>query len=151
MVLSTDNFTEYLLGFWTLHGDAGDYGMIQYLFKTEVYELANYLVSGFKNNGEHEKANALQACIAAIPTDGLGITNSDLDQIQATSYQEVDSILNAYQDGDTSLKSHPVIQRYLNSYYKRENPYNLARKTLLEGVDDKLLLNHFIDRWKHEM
>jgi nicotinamide-nucleotide amidase len=28
MVLSTDNYTELLLGFWTLHGDVGDYGMI---------------------------------------------------------------------------------------------------------------------------
>ena len=31
LVLSTDNYTEYLLGFWTLHGDVGDFGMIQNL------------------------------------------------------------------------------------------------------------------------
>ena len=43
IVLSTDNYTEYLLGFWTLHGDVGDYGMIQNLWKTEVYELAYWL------------------------------------------------------------------------------------------------------------
>ena len=125
--------------------------MIQYLFKTEVYILARYLVSQFKKNGDQQKADALAACIVAVPTDGLGITNSDLDQIQATTYEEVDTLLNAYQDGDHSLKSHPVIQRYLNSYYKRDNPFNLARDTLLEGVEDKLLLSRFVDRWKHEM
>jgi len=40
MVLSTDNYTEFLEGFWTLHGDVGDFGMIQELWKTEVYALA---------------------------------------------------------------------------------------------------------------
>jgi NAD+ synthetase len=44
MVLSTDNYTELLLGFWTLHGDVGDYGMIQNLWKTEVYAMSRYLV-----------------------------------------------------------------------------------------------------------
>jgi len=45
MVLSTDNYTELLLGFWTLHGDVGDYGMIQNLWKTEVYAMSRYIVS----------------------------------------------------------------------------------------------------------
>jgi NAD+ synthase len=48
MVLSTDNYTELLLGFWTLHGDVGDYGMIQNIWKTEVYEMANYLVANYE-------------------------------------------------------------------------------------------------------
>jgi len=29
IVISTDNFTEYLTGFWTLHGDVGDYAQRQ--------------------------------------------------------------------------------------------------------------------------
>ena len=45
LVLSTDNYTEYLLGFWTLHGDVGDFGMIQNLWKTEVYGLAEYMIN----------------------------------------------------------------------------------------------------------
>jgi len=43
MVLSTDNYTEYLLGFWTLHGDVGDFGMIQSLWKTEVYDMVEWI------------------------------------------------------------------------------------------------------------
>nr|DAN03421.1 MAG TPA: nicotinate phosphoribosyltransferase [Bacteriophage sp.] len=39
------------------------------------------------------KLNALKASIALTPTDGLGISNSDLDQIGAKSYSEVDDIL----------------------------------------------------------
>ncbi len=90
MVLSTDNYTELLLGFWTLHGDVGDYGMIQNLWKTEVYAMARYIV----NNLDNKKAkNALQLCIDAVATDGLGITNNDLEQIQAKTYEEVDQIL----------------------------------------------------------
>lgn len=36
---------------------------------------------------------ALRESIALTPTDGLGISNSDLDQIGAKSYAEVDDIL----------------------------------------------------------
>ena len=89
MVLSTDNYTEYQLGFSTIMGDWGDFGMIQECWKTEVYEIAKYLKTELDNDG----ANALQKCIIANPTDGLGISNSDLDQINAKSYEEVDSKL----------------------------------------------------------
>ena len=59
MVLSTDNYTELLLGFWTLHGDVGDYGMLQNLWKTEVYDMAEYLASTLP--GEQEEV--LLSCI----------------------------------------------------------------------------------------
>lgn len=129
LVLSTDNYTEFLLGFWTLHGDVGDYGMIQELWKTEVYELSKYMVEN-KLTDKNQKL-ALQACIDAVPTDGLGITNSDLDQLQATSYFEVDQILLNYQNGDRTQVDHPVIQRHLKSAYKRNNPLNLKREQIL--------------------
>jgi len=127
MVLSTDNYTELLLGFWTLHGDVGDYGMIQNLWKTEVYAMSRYLVAGLQ---DHDAAEALQLCIDAVATDGLGITNSDLDQIQAKSYEEVDQILLklVYNTDDfKDFKDHPVIRRKRNSEFKRNNPYNIPR------------------------
>lgn len=121
MVLSTDNLTEFLLGFWTLHGDVGDYGMIQSFWKTEVYQISKYLK-------EKEKINVLQDCIDAIPTDGLGISNSDLDQIKAKSYEEVDNILQSYiLDYNDEYENHPVILRYKKSMFKRDNPFNLSR------------------------
>jgi NAD+ synthetase len=134
MVLSTDNWSELMLGFWTLHGDVGDYGMIQNLDKTEVYKLSEYIVSDLKNKGEDTKAIALQDCIDAIPTDGLGITNSDLDQIQAESYQEVDEILHSYIDKrDNTFKDHPVILRYERTHFKRNNPTSIPRSKIFEA------------------
>ncbi len=128
LVLSTDNFTEYLEGFWTLHGDVGDFGMIQELWKTEVYELAQWLVNNELKTAE--KKNALKACIEAVPTDGLGITNSDLEQLGVKSYKEADEIL--HQHLKTGKGSHsPVVQRHIRSAFKRNNPFNLRREDIL--------------------
>ncbi|MBN2663577.1 MAG: NAD(+) synthase [Bacteroidales bacterium] len=126
LVLSTDNLTELYLGFWTLHGDVGDYGMIQQLWKTEVYNMAIFIAENEANNLQ---AQALLSCVEAVPTDGLGITNSDLDQLQAASYTEVDKILIDYIiNNNHTLVKHPVIQRHLKSEYKRNNPLNLNRE-----------------------
>jgi NAD+ synthase len=155
LVLSTDNLTELMVGFWTLHGDVGDYGLIQKYWKTEVYELMSYLVTTY---GPHsikgtERAEALLACINAVPTDGLGITSSDLEQLGASTYAEVDKILKTWLTFDSdsftwddhlkyddrkenydefveyrqTLANHPVIQRYRASMFKRENPLNVER------------------------
>nr|DAN43596.1 MAG TPA: hypothetical protein [Caudoviricetes sp.] len=104
LVMSTDNQAEYQLGFWTIHGDVGDYDPIQDLWKTEVYKLAEYLFYKYDaeirlGDGHYTpsdlsaKMSAIKASIALTPTDGLGISNSDLDQIGAKSYVEVDDIL----------------------------------------------------------
>lgn len=101
LVMSTDNQTEYQLGFWTIHGD---FDPIQGLWKTEVYGLAEWLLKFhypevyFDSPVEEihkftDMMRALRESIALTPTDGLGISNSDLDQIGAKSYAEVDDIL----------------------------------------------------------
>jgi len=93
---TTDNTTEYLLGFWSLHGDVGDYGMIQGLWKTEVYDMSEWLVN---NELIGNDAVALSSCINCQATDGLGISNTDLDQIMPgwkgssrDGYKKVDEI-----------------------------------------------------------
>lgn len=107
LVMSTDNQTEYQLGFWTIHGDVGDFDPIQGLWKTEVYGLANWLVEKYKSANEGhadcytdmsaaQKQYALEQSIALTPTDGLGISNSDLDQIGAKDYATVDDILSRF-------------------------------------------------------
>lgn len=103
LVMSTDNQTEYQLGFWTIHGDVGDFDPIQGLWKTEVYGLANWLQDkyyvqsclpgGVESIGSRSRSVALKESIALTPTDGLGISNSDLDQIGAKSYYDVDRVL----------------------------------------------------------
>ena len=162
LVLSTDNYTEYLLGFWTLHGDVGDYGMIQNLWKTEVYKLAHYLHDKelscdcpcHDGNALHimpccpsPEKRALYSCIKAVPTDGLGITSSDLEQLGAPTYEEVDKILkqflclNELEEGNVvidlvveaiKVKDHPVVKRHLASEYKRNNPINISREDLFK-------------------
>lgn len=110
LVMSTDNQTEYQLGFWTIHGDVGDFDPIQDLWKTEVYGLANYLQDHYKSKALEALRNdyketcdkyramsyAVYSSCKLIPTDGLGISNSDLEQIGAKSYDEVDDILSRY-------------------------------------------------------
>jgi NAD+ synthetase len=128
MVLSTDNYTELLLGFWTLHGDVGDYGMVQNLWKTEIYGMSKYLATLMPA----EQKDALDACIRAVATDGLGITNSDLDQLGAASYDEVDSVLLKLFESTfpAEFADHPVIKRKYNSEFKRNNPYNIPRNII---------------------
>lgn len=59
-VVGTDNYTEKLLGFSTIGGDAlADYMPIQYFWKTEVYGLAKYLVEKYKNEKNEIAINAL--------------------------------------------------------------------------------------------
>lgn len=143
MVLSTDNLTEYYLGFWTLHGDVGDYGMIQNLWKTEVYELTEYLIKKYSAAGLAamdevllKQSNALFDCYKAVPTDGLGITNSDLDQLGAKTYTEVDAILhkwlfeNPTASEKLELSKTSVIKRHIASEFKRKNPVCISRDIL---------------------
>ena len=136
MVLSTDNLTEYLLGFWTLHGDVGDFGMIQQLWKTEVYGLSNYLNLSLVGN----KRLSLQACIDAIPTDGLGITESDFDQIfpeyerdchPSTNYTIIDIRLKNHLENKPSDPNDPIIKKYHETRFKRSHPWNLPRALIL--------------------
>lgn len=104
LVMSTDNQTEYQLGFWTIHGDIGDFDPVQDLWKTEVYELAKWILGKYEkcnighadcffDMGAAQKVYALEQSIALTPTDGLGISNSDLEQIGAKSYYDVDRVL----------------------------------------------------------
>lgn len=140
MVLGTDNLTEYLLGFWTLHGDVGDYSPIQFLWKSEVYELAKHMARNEEHNMGTRAKEALIECINAVPTDGLGITSSDMESIAGdgtVTYQTIDVALKMVLKGKS--KGFPTVQsvyerilrRHQTTHYKRNNPYNITRKQLL--------------------
>lgn len=123
IVIATDNFTEYLTGFWTLHGDVGDYAPILHLWKTEVFALATYLLS----ECSEKQKQALQLCIDAVPIDGLGISSCDCEQLGVTDYFEADRLFTRYFQGEKELEIHPLIKRYHQSHYKRNNPVNITR------------------------
>ena len=93
IVMDTDNLTENNLGYWTLHGDVGDFNPIGGLWKTEIFKLAEYLDYYYLNNNMQKHAKALEASCKLKPTAGLGITDSDLEELGAESYQQVDYIL----------------------------------------------------------
>lgn len=114
IVLGTENLTEHYLGFCTLHGDsASDFEPILGLWKNEVYSLADYLVD-LLDNVDHNAAVALNHCILCNATDGLGISNTDLDQIlpdwknrhsnTRSGYKEVDEIFTTYFEVIEKLK-----------------------------------------------
>lgn len=158
LVMSTDNQTEYQLGFWTIHGDVGDFDPIQDLWKTEVYGLANYLRDRYKSKALEALHNdyketcdkyramsyAMYSSCKLIPTDGLGISNSDLEQIGARTYYDVDRVLQtlickASPENDKLQDSleqelgrevvHKIIKRHTASEFKRKKaPIYISRE-----------------------
>ena len=111
IVIDTDNLTEHKLGYWTVHGDVGDFNPIGGLWKTEVFKLAEYLIIRYNINRENNKCLAVEESFKLKPTAGLGITNNDLEELGAESYEQVDAILQeilawkSFNDPDITFKS----------------------------------------------
>lgn len=111
IVIDTDNLTEHNLGYWTVHGDVGDFNPIGGLWKTEVFKLAEYLIIRYNINRENDKCLAVETSFKLKPTAGLGITNDDLEELGAESYEQVDAILQeilawkSFKDPDIAFKS----------------------------------------------
>lgn len=122
IVVDTDNLTEHFLGFWTLHGDDGDFNPIGCLWKHEVYGLAKWM----KEN-VYKDSKALEAAIAIMPTDGNGVkAGGDLAQIApGKTYDDVDDIL--YHWVNLSEKIKPIYaadgltESIKNSLFDNEN------------------------------
>ena len=107
LVMDTDNLTENNLGYFTIHGDVGDFNPIGGLWKTEVFKLAEYLHEYYsieshyhenypdqlKPNSNYSRCVAVAESLKLKPTAGLGITNNDLEEIGAESYDQVDDVL----------------------------------------------------------
>lgn len=136
-VVGTDNWTEKLLGFSTIGGDdTADIMPIQNLWKTEVYAIANHFLIKYHEVEDYAKCHAITSSIQLAPQDGLGITNSDMDQLGAKDYYEVDKILYAYivekqpieeivESFDVST-TYKIINRY-NNNFKLKLPITITR------------------------
>lgn len=116
LVVDTDNLTEHFLGFWTIHGDDGDFDPIGGLWKHEVYGLAKWI----KEN-VYKDSKALEASIALIPTDGNGVkAGGDLAQIApGKTYDDVDEILHAWVGLDPRIKKDVVASDYQHGVFKQ--------------------------------
>lgn len=121
IVIGTDNYTEQVLGFSTIGGDAlFDYCPIQKLWKTEVYELAYYYKMREIEMGNWAAVHALDESLEIKPQAGLGITASDMDEIGAPDYFAVDDVLYNDEHG-IEQPDKPYVETVLRR--KRENAY----------------------------
>jgi nicotinamide-nucleotide amidase len=144
LVVSTDNLSELLMGFWTLNGDVGDIAPIQHVWKgLEEYVLADVL-------GVPEES------INAIPTDGLDVIPGGTDEDQlGLSYPDLDRVIikllqNKF-DGSGEWKDDEILslsdrlseqlgydskniaqitRQMLNTNYKRNWPRVFTRKEI---------------------
>ena len=136
LVMDTDNLTENNLGYFTIHGDVGDFNPIGGLWKTEVFELASYIRNYYNFEARihsnpklieeaFNKATAVEESLKLKPTAGLGITNNDLEELEAESYDQVDAILQEIlawksmtKESSWNLKNFLDDQQFLNIPYK---------------------------------
>ena len=135
MVLSTDNLSEFQMGFWTICGDVGDFGPIQNVGK------------GFELPAIAEALGVRNDIITQPPSDGLMVTEENTDEAQlGANYKEIDTIMNIYLGDNASLKikmcslitTDPegakkvakVISRYESLRYKRNGTVNLTREQI---------------------
>jgi NAD+ synthetase len=131
-VLDTDNKSEHELGFWTIHGDVGDLncGLI-YLWKTEVYELANYLANEAMGLTQEQKI-ALKESIKLIPTDGNGVMlGGDCAQFGLDNYEQVDDVLKTMYFPENGMDN----IKYKEEYIRLIDTYNE------QGVDKVMTLH----------
>jgi NAD+ synthetase len=115
IVMDTDNLTEHFLGFWTIHGDDGDFNPIGGLWKHEVYDLAKWLKAN-----KFKDSKALEQAIAITPTDGNGVkAGGDLAQIApGKTYDDVDEILYAWVGLDHRIKSAVIAEDFDYGVFK---------------------------------
>ena len=137
VVLDNDNFTEWNLGFWTVGGDSPmDINLgLHYLWKTEVYELAHYLLS---IEDTQDKRDAIRASILLTPTDGNGVSNSDCDQFGLDNYAQVDDVLKTMYEPKVVDNKYNVIlspDEMDKEYIRLIDSYNE------QGVDKVMLLH----------
>ena len=121
IVISTTNFTEWMLGFFTLHGDTGDYEMLIQVNKTSIFQMAKWMITDLKPI--YTKAEAIRALSISSnlqPTDGLGITETNIERFDNIPYEVIDKHIDAYLNGKTCANS--IREIIYKSKFKREHP-----------------------------
>jgi len=118
LVIGTENLSEYYLGYFTLFGDqACDISPISCLWKTQVWELSEYV-------------GVPKWVINRLPTAGLwegqtdegelGFSYQDADQILHLSFVEKKSRDEIIKKGFTADVVDRILERVKNTEYKRQ-------------------------------
>ena len=125
MVIDTDNMTEHMLGFYTIHGDVGDYNVgISHLWKHEMWEVAEVL-----KHYVPAAADIIQESINQQPTDD-NTSGTDLDQIApGATYGDVDFILDS-----------------LDDRFKYRQAIDQCGLELVTRVEDRVIANDYKDK-----
>lgn len=128
-VIGTDNKSEHELGFYTIFGDMGMVEPIVSLYKTEVYELAEYVRMRYKkmlteqlNPRIKNCIDALTAAINNVPSDGNGV-GTDETQIGA-KYSIIDKVLQGEMIEDEELYN-KILDRVHKNEFKKYIPVYL--------------------------
>jgi NAD+ synthase len=121
LVCGTENKSENFLGYFTRFGDqASDIEPIEHLYKTQVYQLAEYL-------------GIPDGIIKQRPTAGLWHGQTDEGEFGFT-YAEADQVLYYYFDKHLSAEeikrkgfenTHVIIERCKRNEFKHKVPYHL--------------------------
>jgi len=114
IVLDTDNATEHFTGFFTVHGDEGDIGILRALNKSAIFKFADWMIEQTELFSE-EQINALKASRALNPTDGNGV-GCDLDQFGLPTYEDVDKVVS----GEETENVGNVMKLHKKTFFKRE-------------------------------
>ncbi len=143
LVLAPGNKSEMSMGYATLYGDmAGGFAVIKDIYKTLVYELADY------RNGISGKPVIPESIIDRPPTAELRDNQKDTDSLPP--YPVLDPILKAYVEEDRSLKDivaqgydHALVTRViravdLNEYKRRQAPPGIKITPRAFGRDRRL-------------
>ena len=134
VVLDNDNFTEWNLGFWTVGGDSPmDINLgLHYLWKTEIYELADYLLLEYYKHLSKPKYHAIKASVKLTPTDGNGVSSSDCEQFGLDNYEQVDDVL---------ITMYYPEEKYFNPSEAKDQYIRLIDSYNEQGVDKVMVLH----------
>ena len=132
VVMSTDNFSEYWMGFWTINGDVGDIAPIQQIFKgNELYTIGKVL-------------GVPVSSLNAIPSDGLGVTRNSYDHEQlGMQYRDLDQVIVGMLKGEYQSETESMRADMVEKLSEQLQLPSAAVKS----VGNRLLATEFKRHW----
>jgi NAD+ synthase len=144
MLVTTGNKSEVSVGYATLYGDmAGGYNPVKDLYKTEIYRLARWRNAHRPEGLKGPEGEVIPSSIIdKAPTAELRENQRDQDTLPP--YEELDAILQALVEGESSVaeivaagRNRETVKRVEDMLYKAEH----KRRQAAPGV--KITPRHF--------
>ena len=144
LLLTTGNKSEIAMGYCTLYGDmAGGFNLIGDLFKSKVYDLANFI---------NLKDTIIPKEIVTRPPTAE-LDHNQLDSDTLPSYDVLDNILTGYMDDSLSIKqiidTYEYDEKLVNSIIRRLHSNQHKRYQASIGV--RLTQSSFYKDWRYPL